>query len=108
MKKAKWCQSVNTNAEAPIPWMPRDESLTTPSNTVKISEADLEKPDMSANAATKTANPYVIDFHSMEKSSILGKTSTGEGASFNGDRIYCGLVTKKKGTGSRAHFHPDE
>lgn len=61
---------------------------------------------MSANSAT--VNPYVVDFHSMEKGSILGKTSTGEGASFNGERIYCGLVTKRKGTGSRAHFHPDE
>ena len=55
-----------------------------------------------------STNPYVIDFHRMEKSSTLGKTSTGEGASFNGERIYCGLVTKKKGTGSKPHFHPDE
>ena len=55
-----------------------------------------------------TGNRYVVDFHHMEKQPTLGKTSTGEGASFNGDRIYCGLVTKKKGTGSKAHFHPDE
>jgi len=55
-----------------------------------------------------STNPYVIDFAGMEKSSMLGKTSTGEGASFNGERIYCGLVTKKKGTGSKPHFHPDE
>jgi quercetin dioxygenase-like cupin family protein len=53
-------------------------------------------------------NPYVIDLHGMEKAPTLGKTSTGEGASFNGDRIYCGFVTKKRGTGSKAHFHPDE
>jgi len=55
-----------------------------------------------------STNPYVIDFHRMEKTSTLGKISTGEGASFNGERIYCGLVTKKKGTGSKPHFHPDE
>lgn len=55
-----------------------------------------------------SANPYVIDFHGMEKASMLGRTSTGEGASFNGERIYCGLVTKRKGTGSKAHFHSDE
>jgi quercetin dioxygenase-like cupin family protein len=54
------------------------------------------------------SNKYVVDFHHMETKPTIGKTSTGEGASFNGDRIYCGLVTKKKGTGSRPHFHPDE
>ena len=58
--------------------------------------------------AQKSANKYVVNFHDMEKKPTLGKTSTGEGASFNGERIYCGLVTKKKGTGSKAHYHPDE
>jgi len=53
-------------------------------------------------------NQYVIDFHNMEKQPTIGKVSTGEGASFNGERIYCGLVTKKKGTGSQSHYHPDE
>jgi len=53
-------------------------------------------------------NQYVIDLHGMEKSPTLGKTSTGEGASFMGERIYCGVVTKKRGTGSKPHFHPDE
>ena len=53
-------------------------------------------------------NEYVVDFHCMEKQPTLGKTSTGEGASFNGERIYCGLVTKKKGTDPRPHYHPDE
>lgn len=51
---------------------------------------------------------YVVDFHSMEERPTIGKVSTGKGSSFNGERIYCGLVTKKKGTGSRPHFHPDE
>jgi len=53
-------------------------------------------------------NKYVIDFQNMEKTALLGKTSTSEGASFTGQRIYCGLVTKKRGTGSKAHYHPDE
>ena len=53
-------------------------------------------------------NPFVIDLHGQEKRPSIGKTSTGEGSSFNGERIYCGLVTKKRGTGSRAHYHPDE
>jgi len=51
---------------------------------------------------------YVYDFTSMKKEALLGKTSTSEGSSFTGERIYCGLVTKKKGTGSKAHYHPDE
>lgn len=55
-----------------------------------------------------TGNRYVIDFHAMEKRPMLGKTSTGEGASFNGDRIYCGLVTKRRGTGSKPDYRSDE
>lgn len=51
---------------------------------------------------------YVHDFHNMPKEALLGKTSTSQGSSFTGERIYCGLVTKKRGTGSKAHYHPDE
>ena len=51
---------------------------------------------------------YVYDFQTMKKESLLGKTSTSEGSSFTGERIYCGLVTKRKGTGSKPHYHPDE
>ncbi len=51
---------------------------------------------------------YVYDFTSMKKEALLGKTSTSEGSSFTGERIYCGLVTKKQGTGSKPHYHPDE
>lgn len=54
------------------------------------------------------SNKFVVDFHNMPKGDVLGKTSTGQGATFNGERIYCALVTKKTGTGSRPHFHPDE
>jgi quercetin dioxygenase-like cupin family protein len=54
------------------------------------------------------SNKYVVDFHNMAKASVLGATSSGEGASFNGERIYCALVTKKPGSGSKPHFHPDE
>lgn len=53
-------------------------------------------------------NKYVVDFDRMPTEAVLGTTSTGEGASFTGERIYCGLVTKKTGTGSKPHFHPDE
>jgi quercetin dioxygenase-like cupin family protein len=54
------------------------------------------------------SNKYVVDFHTMTKGAVLGNTSSGEGTSFNGERIYCALVTKKTGTGSKPHFHPDE
>lgn len=63
---------------------------------------------MSAIIEKATKNKYVVDFHNLPKTATLGKTSTGEGSSFTGERIYCGLVTKKKGTGSKPHFHPDE
>lgn len=55
-----------------------------------------------------TKNRYVVDLHHMEKKPTIGAVSTGEGASFNGERIYCGLVHKKQGTGSKPHYHPDE
>ena len=63
---------------------------------------------MSDNESRPDANKYVVDFHHMERKPTIGKVSTGEGASFNGERIYCGLVHKKRGTGSKPHYHPDE
>jgi quercetin dioxygenase-like cupin family protein len=53
-------------------------------------------------------NRFVVDFHNMPKVSVLGTTSTGQGSTFVGERITCSLVTKKTGTGSKPHFHPDE
>ena len=44
------------------------------------------------------ANRFVIDFQNMPKVSVLGKTSTGQGSTFVGERITCSLVTKKTGT----------
>ena len=60
------------------------------------------------NPATQEKRRFVYDFHNMKKEAMLGKTSTSEGSSFTGERIYCGLVTKKRGTGSKPHYHPDE
>lgn len=53
-------------------------------------------------------NRYVIDFHKMPSDAVLGSTSSGQGAAFTGERMYCALVTKQTGTGSKPHFHPDE
>ena len=61
-----------------------------------------------ASAGQTQQRHYVYDFQNMKKEALLGKTSTSEGSSFTGERIYCGLVTKKRGTGSKPHYHPDE
>src|SRR5215211_689938 len=61
-----------------------------------------------ASAQQIDKRQYVYDFQNMKKEALLGKTSTSEGSSFTGERIYCGLVTKKRGTGSKPHYHPDE
>jgi quercetin dioxygenase-like cupin family protein len=55
-----------------------------------------------------TKRQFVYDFRNMPRQALLGRTSTSEGSSFTGERIYCGLVTKRRGTGSRPHYHPDE
>lgn len=60
------------------------------------------------SAEIDMSNKYVVDFHNMPKATVLGQTSSGKGSSFNGERIYCALVTKMPGTGSKPHFHPDE
>jgi len=57
---------------------------------------------------TPVKRQFVYDFHGMPKEALLGKTSTSQGSSFSGERIYCGLVTKRRGTGSKPHYHPDE
>jgi quercetin dioxygenase-like cupin family protein len=61
-----------------------------------------------ATAQQSGKRQFVYDFQNMKKEALLGKTSTSEGSSFTGERIYCGLVTKKRGTGSKPHYHPDE
>ena len=60
------------------------------------------------DAGQQEKKQYVYDFRTMKKEAMIGTTSTGEGSSFTGERIYCGLVTKRPGTGSKPHYHPDE
>ncbi len=60
------------------------------------------------DARKQDQRQYVYDFRSMKKEALIGATSTSEGSSFTGERIYCGLVTKRPGTGSKPHYHPDE
>lgn len=64
---------------------------------------------MSTNSEKSARQRYVHDFENMPKGSLLGdKLSTSMGAAFTGERVYVGLVTKKRGTGSKAHYHLDE
>ena len=64
---------------------------------------------MSKDSGKSARQRYVHDFENMPKGSLLGdKLSTSMGAAFTGERVYVGLVTKKRGTGSKAHYHLDE
>ena len=64
---------------------------------------------MSAKTGNAARERYVHDFEKMPQGSLLGeKLSTSMGASFTGERVYVGLVTKKRGTGSKPHYHLDE
>jgi len=60
------------------------------------------------NSDTPVKRQFVYDFRRLPEEATLGALSTSRGSSFNGERIYCGLVTKPRGTGSEPHYHPDE
>ncbi len=60
-------------------------------------------------SAATAKERYVHNFETMKQGNVLGGAlSTGMGAAFTGERVYVGIVTKKKGTGSKAHYHLDE
>ncbi len=58
---------------------------------------------------TPVKRQFVYDLKTMPKKNVLGNLSTSHGASFTGERIYVGLITKARGTGAtKPHYHPDE
>lgn len=58
---------------------------------------------------TPVKRQFVYDLRAMPKKNVLGDLSTSYGASFTGERIYVGLITKARGTGAtKPHRHPDE
>jgi quercetin dioxygenase-like cupin family protein len=60
-------------------------------------------------SAPSARERYVHHFDAMPQGNVLGGAlSTGMGAAFTGERVYVGIVTKKKGTGSKPHYHLDE
>ena len=51
---------------------------------------------------------YIFRLAEMEKIDAGTGYSTAHGPVIEGERIQCGLITKKRGTGARPHLHPNE
>jgi quercetin dioxygenase-like cupin family protein len=51
---------------------------------------------------------YIFPMMDMGKIEAGTGYSTAMGPVVEGDRMQCGLITKKRGTGSRPHAHPNE
>lgn len=63
---------------------------------------------MSTHSTASARERYVHSLKDMPKKSQLGTISAGKGASFSGERVYVGLSTKARGSGSKPHYHLDE
>ena len=51
---------------------------------------------------------YIFDLDKLQRMDTGTGYSSAEGPVVEGDRIQCGLMTKKRGTGARPHLHPNE
>jgi quercetin dioxygenase-like cupin family protein len=51
---------------------------------------------------------YIFKLGEMESIAAGTGYSSAEGPVVEGERIQCGLISKKRGTGARPHFHPNE
>jgi len=51
---------------------------------------------------------FIFPLWEMEKIDAGAGYSTAHGPVIEGERIQCGLITKKRGTGARPHLHPNE
>lgn len=51
---------------------------------------------------------YIFELARLDKIDAGVGYSTAHGPVVEGDRIQCGLITKKRGTGARPHLHPNE
>jgi len=51
---------------------------------------------------------YIFELERLNKIDAGVGYSTAHGPVVEGDRIQCGLITKKRGTGARPHLHPNE
>lgn len=58
---------------------------------------------------TQNTEPqYVFTLDKMNQQWVHPEVSTSKGAAVSGERMHVGLVHKARGTGSRAHSHPNE
>lgn len=62
---------------------------------------------MSAEAP-KQKRQYFIDFAKLGKYSFNNKLTTADGNVVKGDKMFVGMITKKRGSGSQPHTHPFE
>jgi quercetin dioxygenase-like cupin family protein len=51
---------------------------------------------------------FVFTLHEMPQIAAGTGYASAEGPVVEGERIQCGLITKKRGTGARPHIHPNE
>ena len=51
---------------------------------------------------------FIFDLARMDKVEAGTGYSSAQGPVIEGERMQCALVTKKRGTGSRPHLHPNE
>ena len=51
---------------------------------------------------------YIFDLAKIQSMDTGTGYSSAEGPVVEGERIQCGLMTKKRGTGARPHLHPNE
>ena len=59
--------------------------------------------------AVKAGNgQFIFDLARMDKVEAGTGYSSAQGPVIEGERMQCALVTKKRGTGSRPHLHPNE
>ncbi len=69
-----------------------------------------EQPKTRTPGAVKGGEGGCYIFKLAEMAHIAAGTgySTAEGPVIEGERIQCGLIHKKRGTGAQPHFHPNE
>ncbi|HEY9446391.1 MAG TPA: cupin domain-containing protein [Burkholderiales bacterium] len=68
-----------------------------------------EKQETRTEGAVKGGNgKFIFQLHQMAGIDAGTGYSTAFGPVIEGERIQCGLITKKRGTGARPHLHPNE
>jgi quercetin dioxygenase-like cupin family protein len=72
-----------------------------------MSESDKAAP-RNKGAVKGGEGRFIFPLHAMESMDAGTGYSSAEGPVVEGERIQCGLITKKRGSGARPHLHPNE